>query len=150
MNTKTIIILVTGLIFVAMAATGFQIFFVGMMNEYDVSYTEGDVDWGAFNSSSYEGLKNTTETLENELNKTLNPGETDVTNTNFFDTTWNSLKTAVASVYYALGISSDMIQGFSTGIFGVLGVSGGWIIGGLIAIVSVTIILIIIGWWMGK
>jgi len=149
-QTEKIIAVAVGVIFIALAATGLQYYFTGMMESYDISYSDSGYNFTLFNGSSYQGLKNATTELESKFGENADPSGSGVSFTDFFDTTWNSIKSGVASIYYSLGITKDMVQGTASGVGAVTGVGVGWLMGGLIAIIAITLILFIIGWWMNR
>ena len=146
-KTSVLIMVATGLIFIALIATGYQIFFVSLLGNYDVAYGDDDMNWSLFNTSSYSSLEETTKELEDKFGESVEQPSGYI---NWFDTTWNTVKTAVTSLYNSLGISVYMIQGAGQGILSSAGVSTDWIVSGLVAIVSLTLILLIIGWWMNR
>jgi len=146
-KTDKLIKLGVGLILIALCATAIQIYFIDFMTEYDVDYNETGLLWGNFNTTSegYDNLSESIETLEDELGKERDTGTlSDVVN--FFDITWNSVKTAVETMSSSIGMSIGMVGSAGDAIPGV----DGWLVGGLVAIIILIIVFSILGWWMNR
>jgi len=146
-KTDKLIKLGVGLILIALSATGIQIFFVGFMTEYDVPYNDSGLMWGNLTiaSEEYANLSKSISVLEKELGEEPDTGTlSDVVN--FFDITWNSVKTAASTMGNSIDMSIGMIGGAGDAIPGV----DGWLVGGLIAIVMLAIVFLILGWWMNR
>ena len=146
-NTEKLTKLGVGLLLIALCATGIQVFFVGFMTEYDVEYNDSGLAFGDFNTTSegYANMSKTISTLEGELDKSLDESKlSDVVN--FFDLTWNSVKTAVTTMSNSIGMSIGMIGGAGDAIPGV----DGWLVGGIIGIIIFVIVMLILGWWMNR
>jgi hypothetical protein len=150
-KTSKLIALVTGVIFITLCATGIQMFFVDITSNYNVNSSGGGVNMSLFNSSSYSGLEEATEELESTFGEEGGVDSTFSTGGgSWFDTTWNRLRNSLKAMYSSIGITTAMVGGASEGIAGATGSDVGWLTGGLVIIITISVLLLIIGWWMNR
>ena len=141
MATNNLKILLIGVIFVALSATAFQLFFVDMVTTYQVDFGDENMNFTFMNSSHIENLQSTTQTLESGLNTNVS-GDFGFGGGGFFDSSWYLISTPIKAVYDSLALTKDMISGAVAGLIGI----PTYIVDGLIAIIAIVMVLIILGW----
>jgi len=141
MATKQLMILLIGVIFVALCATAFQLFFVDMATTYQVEFDDSNMNFTFMNSSHIENLQSTTQTLESGLNTNVS-GDFGFGGGGFFDSSWYLISTPIKAVYDSLALTKDMINGAIAGLIGV----PVYIVSGLISIIAIVMVLIVLGW----
>lgn len=151
-KTDKIIALIVGTIFVTLTATGIQVFFVNIMDNYGIDSSSAGVNESLMNSSAWKDLENTTKELEEAYIGTQTSGTGLVSFTSWLDTFWNKVSSPFKTVYNSIKITTGMVRGAKSGVLQTAGVGGDkdWLNNGLVAIISITIILMIIGWLLNR
>ena len=145
-NTRNMVVLISGIILVALAMQGMQLFFVDMVTNYNVDQSFAE-NFSYLNSTSFEKLQNASAEIEEALGSDEEPATGLASFTNFFDTSWSVLWNGLKSLSITTGMNTEMIQGAGQG---ALGVEAGWITGGLIILVTLVILIWLVGWGLNR